>query len=888
MSSHLPVLDRSINARFLIVALLPLIGITAVLTLYHIKVRQTDALDDLQNSGNNTAIYFAATADFPLYSGNVEALTDLATSISNLNHVAGAMFLDHQHRPIASSTLFPRPPIPYEALTVDTPYSSHHLYFKRPVYLTGVQIADYEDPLSAMMSARSAAPIGWVVLAMNMQEIRDKNRRILITSVSLSLLVILFAMLLTYLLGLSTLRPIKHLTRTVRQLEKGDLSARAPIDTRDELAVLAKGINRLAQTVEDNQKLLERRIKEATNELENSLSRLKTKNQQLELAHEKAEMANQAKSEFLARMSHELRTPITAIQGFILLLTEVAQGESERHYCNIINQASSQLLTLIDDVLVFSKLQSNTVMLEPADMNLAECVENVAALFSNTAQDKSLRLVVDIEPDLKLYRVGDSARIAQVVNNLVSNAVKFTAMGGVYIRLRQNPEQPEDGVILSVTDTGIGIAEENREQIFQAFAQADTSISRQYGGTGLGLSIVKSLINQMGGTIDLDSKADKGTTITVKLCLPCQPQQIAFPEINYRIALYSESPEEIQATINALNRFGCTTTTTNDLNALDTRLCDAAILCVSAQSIAEQGLPERIISLRQKTAVKFIILTPVFSISEMFTQQETRQLQPVSFLAAPPALQNLYQALTKGANEMLPPPQQPREIHEPLQNLNILIAEDNDFTGLLLETLIAKAGGHCTLVTNGSEVIKISNQEKFDVILMDLHMPELNGIDATRAIRNGCSKNSETPIIALTADIVQGEEDALLIAGANDMLFKPINENYLIERIRYVLGVTEAVRTAVQITQDDLSTDTFYAEVTKLLGNMRQALNDADDSALRDNAHQLIGIAGVFQLHSLDEKACELHRAIKDDDLAETERLLTDLEENALELTQPD
>ncbi len=886
MSSNLPVLSRSISARFLIVALIPLIGITAILTFYHIKVRQTDALADLRNSGNNTAIYFAATADFPLYSGNVEALTDLATSIANLNHVAGAMFLDHQHRPMASSTLFPRPPIPYEALTVDHPYSANHLYFKHPVYLTGVQISDYEDPLSAMMGSSSATPIGWVVLAMNMQAIRDKNRSILITSVSLSLLVILFALLLIYLLGLTILRPVKHLTRTVRQLEKGDFSARAPIDTRDELSVLAKGINRLAQTVQDNQSTLERRIKESTIELENSLSHLQTKNQQLEIAHEQAEMANQAKSQFLARMSHELRTPITAIQGFILLLTEVAQGESERHYCNIINQASSQLLTLIDDVLVFSKLQSNTVMLELADMNLAECVENVAALFSNTAQDKSLRLVVDIESDLKLYRIGDSARIAQVVNNLVSNAVKFTASGGVYIQLQANPEQPEDGVILTVTDTGIGIAEENREQIFQAFAQADTSISRQYGGTGLGLSIVKSLINQMGGAIELDSESNHGTSIKIKLTLPCQREEPLFPAINYRIALYSDSPEESQAAVNALNRFGCTISTTNDLDLLDTSQCDAAILCVSAQSIAEHSLPERILDLRQKTAVKFIILTPVFSISELFTQKETRALQPVSFLASPPALQNLYQALTKGANQLSPSPR--REVLEPLQNLNILIAEDNDFTGLLLETLVGKAGGQCTLVTNGNEVIKMSNQEKYDVILMDLHMPELNGIDATKAIRNNCTKNSETPIIALTADIVQDEEDALLSAGANDMLFKPINENYLIERIRYVLGVTEAVRTPVEITQDDVSTDTFYAEVTKLLGNMRQALNEDDNAALRENAHQLIGIAGVFQLHSLDEKACELHSAIKDDQLADVERLLTELEENAAELTQPD
>ncbi len=878
-------LQKSINSRFFIVTLLPLLGITVALTLYGIRSRQTDALADLHNSGNNTASYFAAMADFPLYSGNKEMLAGMASAIARLNHVTGVIFLDSEQNPLASSALFPEPPVNFAELPTDSPLAGDYLYFKHPVYLNNLAVSDYEAADKPAMDHADLKPIGWVVLAMNMQGIQDKNRQILITSLSLSVLAALFAILLTYLLSLSILRPIRRLTETVQQMEKGDLKARAPIDTRDELSVLAMGLNRLAQTVEDNQQNLQQQVSSATRELEHSLCSLRSKNQQLEIAHETAEMANKAKSDFLARMSHELRTPITAIQGFILLLTEVAQSDAERHYCKIINQASSQLLTLIDDVLAFSKLQSNTVTLEAGEIDLAECVENVASLFSIAAQEKSLRLIVDIDPDLSLCRIGDSARIAQIVNNLVSNAVKFTARGSVTVRLEADPERPDTGIIFSVTDTGIGIASENQEQIFQAFAQADTSISRNYGGTGLGLSIVKNLIHLMNGSIDVQSEKGKGTSVRVKLALPCQQEKAPRPRLDRRVAVLADSAEESRAVVNALRRFGCDTETSSEICSLEIAGCDAVIICASPRSITDQELPENIIRLRHKTPLKLIVLTPLISISEMFTQEEMHDLQPISFLATPASPHNLYQALdTVDAAPLAP--QQAKAL-APLQYLNILVAEDNEFTGLLLETLIGKAGGQCRLVTNGSEVVNISHQEKFDIILMDLHMPGLNGIEATRSIRKSSERNRLTPIIALTADIVQGEEDALLEAGANDLLFKPLNENYLIERMRYAVGIKTGIRKKLDLTENDLSTEAFRGEINRLLAEIREAFQRNDTLNMREAAHQLVGIAGVFHLQTLDERACELHSAIKSEQKTSIKRLLTSLEECATDICEP-
>ena len=853
--------NSSIQHRLLLVTLVPLLVVTLLLTYYTVKVRQTDAFNELYNSGRDAADYFATAAEFPLYSGNLEALSELTISINEVGYVSGAIVLNVDLEEVAVSGEFLPPSIPLSKLPEDQALIEDSIYFKRPVFLSGVSYLDYID--NAPENIAVNAPIGWVLLALDQSPIHKKNRKILIASLSLSAIGFFTAILLSYYLWRTITRPISSLTSTVRELEKGNLSARASSNTQDELAVLANGINQLAQTVADNRKNLQQQIKEATGELENTLEDLRNKNRELDASREHAEMANQAKSEFLARMSHELRTPITAIQGFIHLLYEVAANDSDRHYCKIIDQAASQLLVLIDDILVFSKLQSNAAELETHPFDLRECVEGVASLFATAAQDKGLDLLVDFDPNLDFSRLGDSHRIGQIINNLVSNAIKFTSNGFVSISVSADGNNSEIVDIL-VRDTGIGIKSDKLSQVFNAFTQADTSISRRFGGTGLGLTIVKNLAELMKGSIGVSSQRGKGTTFHITLPLEKQSEQKRWGPLSKKVAVYATDEVKTRSVCHALQLFSCTADAFHNESSIPTTGYDITVIYLSPSCFASRDFPSNILQFREKTATPLILLTPVISLSQLFTPEELKKLQPATFIAHPAPLFTLYNALTQKSAS---PPTTVTRSQElellPLKGLNILVAEDNEFTGLLLETLISKSGGHCTVATNGTESVKASLQEKYDVMLFDVHMPGLSGVEATRQIRQGSGINAKTPIIALTADIVQQEEEELRQAGANDLLFKPLNENFLLERIRKAAGITTGIRTNVEITADDISTDMFYDEINRLLSTIRQAFKNKDHEQMTDIAHQLAGVAGVFKLESLDEKSRALHSSIK-------------------------
>ena len=857
--------QTSIQRRFLLVTLTPLLLVTILLTVYTVKARQQDAQDELLSAGNDAASYFATAAEFPLYAGNQEALKELTSAINQLRYISGAIVLDASQKPLAFSGEVTGHMVALDALPETGVLASQYTYLKRPVYPSGVNFLDYAEGTYTEGAPQDefSEPIGWILVTLDQGPIQNRNREILVASVTLSISGLLLAVLLSYYLGRSITQPIANLTRAVRTLETGDLSARASINTHDELAVLAKGINQLAQTISDNRENLQQQISEATSELELALDDLRVKNRELDLARENAEMANQAKSEFLARMSHELRTPITAIQGFIHLLTEVASDDSEHHYCKIIDQAAGQQLILIDDILVFSKLQSNTVELERQPFNLGDCIEGVAALFSTQAQNKNLDLLVDFDPAVEFSRIGDAHRLSQIINNLVSNAIKFTSEGSVSIEVVNHESLPQR-IEIRVRDTGIGIENDKLEQIFQAFTQADTSISRRYGGTGLGLSIVRNLVDLMGGHINIDSARGQGTVFTISLALEKQRNQQQWSPLNKRVAVYASKEPKVRAVCHALQRLGCNCAVFNEPAELPASGFDAIVAYLSPNCFENPDFPAQTLYFRSVTPLPAVFLTPVISLSQLFTNEEIQRLQPASFIAHPAPLFSLYNALQQ--KSLLPVPAADKADLLPLDGLNILVAEDNDFTGLLLETLISKSGGSCTIATDGLEALKASSQEKFDVMLFDVHMPELNGIECTRQVRESGNINAGTPIVALTADIVQQEEDALRKAGINDLLFKPLNENYLLERIRYHAGIKTGIRSNVEITSDDISTEAFYQEINRLLTDIRVAFNNRNTEKMRDIAHQLAGVAGVFKLESLDEKSRALHSAIKSRD----------------------
>ena len=865
---------NSIHRRFLAVALLPLLLITGLLSFYTIEARWSDLTKGLYQSGEMTSDYLATISDFALYSRNTQLLLTTAHSAVRVPDVTGVAYLDKDYELILDTGDFPTLVSSTAGSLLSAGNQDGYLYFKKPIYLSGIEFSDYQQ--ESPNPASNAELVGWVIVIIDQSSLLEKQKEIIVTSLWLALTGFIIAIILTYFLSRRLIAPIQQLTATIKTMARGNLSVKAETGTPDELAILARGINQLAESVAEGKDTLEDRVRVATHKLEETLEDLKKKNLELETARHDAETANLSKSDFLARMSHELRTPITSIQGFIRLLEKASLPETDRHYCHIIDQSAQQLLAQIDDILAFSKLQSNAVELVQRPIDLAECTEQVVALFAPQAQHKGLDLIVDYAPDLPLHRIGDSVRIQQIFSNLIANAIKFCDEGSIYIRLHTDKQL---AVIIEVQDTGIGIPEEAKNQLFNAFSQADTSISRLYGGTGLGLSILKNLVDLMGGQVNLESTVGKGSTFQINLPLPLAKTEPDW-HIDYKKVVLCGCHEPVtNAVIHVLKRFNLNDVTVTDqanlLSVVTELNCEDRVIVCPPTSFPQQfSVPEFMLELRAVTPAKLILMATQFNYYQQFNAKQRAELQPIIFLTLPPPLSELQRALKQTS------PDKPTSItvsHNThlLDGVNILVAEDNQFTSLLLNTLLSKLGAYCTLTSNGNEALAACQHDHFDIFLVDVHMPLKNGIETISALRKSSNLNANLPILAVTADILQQEEMALIEAGANGLLIKPLDEEELLENICKQLNIKLPLDPVPAATASgDISAEIFRQEVHRLLEGARSSLRSDNIFQLRENIHQLLGIAGVFKLTLLEEQVKQLHQLVKNNRLEQVPMLI--------------
>lgn len=869
--------NSSIHLRFLAVALLPLLLITFVLSFYIIDVRKKDLTTSLNTTGEMASDYLATISDFALYSQNLPLLKTISQSVVRLADVNGVAYFDPSYNLILHSEDYPTLAFPAFTYGEEIREQGGFLYFKKPIYLSGIEFTDYQEENPDLLP--NTELVGWVIVVIDQSSLQQKQQEIIATSSSLAAIGFAIATILTYLLSLMLIKPIHRLTATIKQMASGNLKVRASSGTHDELNILANGINQLAESVLEGKLTLEDRIRVATRQLHETLADLKKKNLELDTARLDAETANQSKSDFLARMSHELRTPITSIQGFVRLLDTASLPESDRHYCQIIDQAAFHLLTLIDDILAFSKLQSNTVELTLQSFDLAECTEQVVALFAPQTQHKGLDLVIDYAPELQLQRVGDAIRIQQILSNLIANSIKFCEEGGVYLTLKTNGQQ---AVIFEVRDTGIGILDEAQDQLFNAFSQADTSISRIYGGTGLGLSIVKSLVELMDGQINLTSAYGQGACFEITLPLPLATPQ---PDIKLepcRVVIADCHPPATKAVLHALQRFGVKNVQVTDKDNLIRTIQnlapdDQVILCPPTVPSYDLDIPSLAMKIRGSTPAKLVLIATQFNLYQQFNAKQRAELNPITFLPSPPPLSELRRALMKRGSDSVGNALSTPDTHL-LDGVNILIAEDNQFTRLLLDTLLSKLGAYCTLTSNGIEALSACQQDDFDLFLVDIHMPKKNGIETIEALRKSNNHNTNIPAIAVTADILQQEEQALFDVGANGLLIKPLNEQELLQTICEQLNLP-APQESMENTMasNDISIDVFRQEVQDLLKQTQKHLNAGCTPELKENIHQLLGIAGVFKLKGLEAKVKQLHGLVKTSKLEGVAELIDEI-----------
>ena len=754
------------------------------------------------------------------------------------------------------------------------------LYLQRQVRLTEINVNDYPDDTAS----REKKPVGWVIAAFDTAQINREQQAIVMTGLGIGLGGLVLANLLAFLLGRTIVAPVHQLTNTVQRLEAGDFTARAQRVSTEELARLAHGINLLAKSVSESRNNLEGEVYKATRKMEQALEDLRDKNSELQQARETAEEANQAKSEFLARMSHELRTPITAIQGFTRLLHGANLSDAERNYCTIINQSSGQLLNLIDDILAISRLQADAIEIEAVPFNLIETLEQSVRQMALSARDKKLELVLDIAPEVPGTVVGDPFRVAQIVINLITNAVKFTNEG--YVRASVNAASKGDqyaDIIIEIRDTGIGIPEQNRNNLFQAFSQADTSITRKYGGTGLGLSIVKNLVDRMGGTIRMESQEGSGTVFKVSLPMPFTAVEKDPPTIEARVGLLDQHPLSQQSIANNMCRFVAELVIVKDIATVRETELDALIVSLPSNAHCEDSL-SYLDTVRATTREPLLVL----SATPEQCRQHYRDIPQSSlrFLDKPATQQALHSALVQlisGSPEPVDPVAMGQNL---LSGLNVLIAEDNPFTREFLKTLLSREGAYCTTARNGVEAVAACEQQPFDIMLIDIHMPEKSGIETVHAIRTGGRDNCDAPIITITADVLQQEKLALRDAGITELLFKPVDEELLLKRILHHCRPDAAAPVLQKKLGDEIPVEQFLDEINRLVACAAEACQSGNLEVARDPVHQLLGVTGIFKLPKLEVKVANLHRAIKNHRHSQAMTALEELRQECKRLTE--
>ena len=879
----------SIRNRVLLLALLPVISLGVVLGGYFIRSRVHDLKASQAVLGHTLARQLASSSLYGLLTHNPEVLQNLAHSVMWEESIDSVVITDNTGQILAKVTA---PAPPGRGLVADIA--------RRIGAETGFQGSlTFTQPIvqnTAGATSPAQLPLGMVTVRLSEAHVAERQARIIVNGGLILLACLALSILLALIISSSVVAPIGRVIAVVRRFIGGEHAARVPEISGGELGQLERGINHMAASAQRSQQELQDQVDQATAELRGTLEEFEIKSVELDLARKRALEASRVKTEFLANMSHEIRTPMNAVLGFSDLLTRTPLNDSQHNYLATIRQSAHTLLMLLDNILLAARLEMGESGLRADRIMLRELLETALQIHSMEAYAKRLELVLDTDGNDTQPLLADRAKLTRILGNLLANAIKFTDAGNVVICARSAPQ--DSGYLqvdIEITDTGIGIREQDQQRLFEPFFQVDGASDRQQGGAGLGLYITKKLVEQMGGALTISSALGHGSNFHVQLSLPrddAAPTKTVssggHKPRNRLLLVYESNPQAATALLGRLERLGWKPQHVNSPAQLKERLRSASsspgyaavILSLNYSELQQPAELDGMVS----GATGVPVLALVNSINAEVHADIARRISGVCLpksLAEAKLDEQLLRMITGTAVTL---DQHDSTASQSLRDLTILVADDNRINRLLERILLEKYGARVLEAKSGQELLHLVTEHAVDLILLDMQMPDQDGWQVARRLRS--ELGLMVPVIALSATHAEKSPQALAEAGLSGWMMKPLDETALPDAIRGFLTARHLPTCAsadMQATAAEHALSDLRPALRQMLAEdlpvqwqaIERAWQQHDFGQLQQQVHKLNGTAAFCRLVNLRALCVQLEAQLREQHESEVAPLLT-------------